>query len=104
MPTGSHDNPDDDFTNTHPNGASHHEWFSTNFVDDVDCRDGCSDIDDTDDSRCKEGNRAACETEGLENDRCVVNDYQMLVCDKGGSRYPKELTRINASPLLKEHH
>jgi hypothetical protein len=86
MSTGSHDNPDDDFTDTHPKGASHHEWFSTNFVDDVDCRDGCSDIDDTDDSGCKEGDRAACETEGLENDRCVVNDYQMLVGDESGSR------------------
>jgi len=75
MSTCGNDNTNDYFADTHSNGTSHHEWLAADFVDEVDCWDGCSDVDDADDSGSEERNGTTCKTERLEDDRGVVDNY-----------------------------
>ncbi len=74
MSTSSDNDTNDNLTNTHSHGARYHERFPPHSIDEVDGWDGCSDVDDTNDSRSEEGDCAACQAQRLEDDRCVIND------------------------------
>lgn len=78
MSTSSYNYSNDNLTNTHSHGASHHEWFPAYFVDEIDGWDGCCDVDNTDDSRSEKRDCAACQAQRLEDDRCVVDDYKTV--------------------------
>lgn len=103
---GRDDDTNDDLTDEHVNTSNKSERAATDLVDDEDGGDGSCDIDDTSDPSSQQGGSAACKTETLEDDGSVVND-----CERRGQRmqfattiWQSELTRVDTSPLLEEHH